>query len=114
MRNTILLIIMSLFLSCGNKKVANKETAAELKTELKVAAYNVEVSRNASAIEIGEKLKPFNFDFVCFSEAPGGNWTKEVGEVMGLKYVTIGKYSTAGHEDKYKTIASRTPLYGYE
>lgn len=114
MRIALFLVAISVLISCGNKPVSKKEKQVEANTEIKVAAYNVEVSRNASAKEIGEKLKPFNFDFVCFSEAPGGNWTKEVGEVMGLKYVTIGKYSTAGHEDKYKTIASRTPLYGYE
>ena len=82
--------------------------------KLKVAAYNVEFSDKGSAQEIGEKLKPYNFDVVCFSEAPGGNWTKEVGDVMGLNYVVVGKYSTAGHDDKYKTIASRTPLDNYE
>lgn len=83
-------------------------------TQLKVAAYNVEYSKNASATEIGEALKSFNFDVVCFSEAPGGDWTKEAGAAMGLHYVAVGKYSTAGHDDKYKTIASRTPLTGYE
>ncbi len=82
--------------------------------EVKVAAYNVEVSRNATAREIGEKLKPYQFDMVCFSEAPGGDWTKEVGSIMGLTHVVVGKYSTAGHKDKYKSIASRTPLSGYE
>jgi maltose 6'-phosphate phosphatase len=33
---------------------------------------------------------------------------------MGLNYFSVGKYSTAGHQDKYKTIASRTPLYDFE
>jgi exonuclease III len=51
---------------------------------------------------------------VCFSEAPGGNWTQEVGETMGLNFFIVGKYSTAGHEDKYKTIVSKTPLYSFE
>lgn len=81
---------------------------------LKVAAYNVEYSKKGTAQEIGEKLKPYNFDVVCFSEAPGGNWTKEVGKVMGLNHVVVGRYSTAGHDDKYKTIASKTPLANYE
>ncbi|MGQ8336993.1 endonuclease/exonuclease/phosphatase family protein [Sunxiuqinia sp. A32] len=86
----------------------------ETPTQLKIAAYNVEYSKNASAAEIGEALKPFNFDVVCFSEAPGGDWTKKVGEAMGLSYSVVGKYSTAGHVDKYKTILSRTQLYGLE
>ena len=81
---------------------------------LKVAAYNVEYSKKGSAQEIGEMMKPYKFDVICFSEAPGGNWTKEVGKVMGLNHVVVGRYSTAGHEDKYKTIASKTPLANYE
>ncbi|MCM4153500.1 hypothetical protein DHD05_18050 [Arenibacter sp. N53] len=82
--------------------------------ELKVAAYNVEFSDKGNAEEIGEALKPYNFDVVSFSEAPGGDWTKKVGAVLGLNHVIVGKYSTAGHKDKYKTIASRTPLADYE
>jgi len=81
---------------------------------LKVAAYNVEFSDKASPEEIGEFLKPFDFDVISFSEAPGGDWTKKVGTVMGLNHVVVGKYSTAGHKNKYKTIASRTPLSNYE
>jgi exonuclease III len=102
-----------LFFSCQNKPDTNK-VKQENAGQLKVAAWNVEYSTHASAVEIGEALKPFDFDVVCFSEAPGGSWTKEVGSVMGLNYVVIGKYSTAGHVDKYKTIASRTPLYDFE
>jgi exonuclease III len=84
------------------------------KVQLRVAAYNVEVSRSATAQEIGLMLKAYDLDVVSFSEAPGGNWTQEVGAVMGLEHVVVGKYSTAGHDDKYKTILSRTPLYGSE
>ena len=105
--------MVSLSFSCAQtspKKQANKVAS----TKLKVAAYNVEFSKNATAAEIGEALKKHNFDVVCFSEAPGGKWTQDVGSVMGLNYVVLGKYSTAGHKDKYKTIASRIPLYGYE
>ena len=113
MRTAIILLCSILLFSCTNKPSKKVEQKEEL-TQLKVAAYNVEYSKNASATEIGEALKSYNFDVVCFSEAPGGKWTKEVGAVLGLNYVVIGKYSTAGHEDKYKTIASRTPLFGYE
>ncbi len=113
MKIIILILGFFMFFSCQNKPTGNKEKQ-EIVTKLKVAAYNVEYSKNATATEIGEALKSFDFDMVCFSEAPGGNWTKEVGSVMGLNYVVVGKYSTAGHVDKYKTIASRTPLYGYE
>ncbi len=112
MRITIYLLVFLLFVSCGNKskKIVNKENAVQIK----IAAYNVEYSKNASSSKIGEALKPFNFDVVCFSEAPGGDWTKEVGSVLGLNHIVVGKYSTAGHEDKYKTIASRTPLIDFE
>jgi len=82
--------------------------------QLKAAAYNVEYSKNATATEIGEALKSFDFDVVCFSEAPGGDWTKQVGKALGLPYQVVGKYTTAGHDDKYKTIVSRTPLYDQE
>ena len=105
--------VLLLFFSCV-KTSSDKKNVKEDLPILKVAAWNVEYSTNASAIEIGEALKPFDFDVICFSEAPGGDWTKEVGSVLGLNNVVVGKYSTAGHIDKYKTIASRTPLYGYE
>lgn len=82
--------------------------------QLKVAAYNVEFSDKGTAEEIGKLLKTYDFDVVCFSEAPGGDWTKKVGAEMGLNYVVVGKYSTAGHKDKYKTIVSKTPLMDYE
>lgn len=103
---------MILLFSCTN--TTNKKTKAENFPKLKIAAYNVEFSKNATATEIGEALKSCNFDVVCFSEAPGGNWTKEIGDAMGMKYFAVGRYSTAGHENKFKTIASRTPLYDEE
>lgn len=113
MRKIIFSLGFLLLFSCNNKPSGNKDRQANL-TQLKVAAYNVEYSKNATATEIGEALKSFDFDVVCFSEAPGGEWTKDVGSAMGLNYVLVGKYSTAGHVDKYKTIACRTPLYSYE
>jgi len=113
-KNVLFSIGILLMLSCNSKQSAKNEQQLESPIQLKVAAYNVEVSRNASAKEIGIALKSYDFDVVCFSEAPGGDWTKEVAGVMGLTYVTVGKYTTAGHEDKYKTIASRTPLYGVD
>ncbi len=113
MKTTISIFILLLILSCSNTS-SNKKSKTKNSTQIKIAAWNVEYGKNASAVEIGEALEPFGFDVICFSEAPGGNWTKQVGETMGLKYVFVGKYSTAGHADKYKTIASRTPLYDFE
>lgn len=111
----IIYAICFLFLiSCGNKKSTKNALKPENPIQLRVAAYNVEVSRNATAQEIGEALKAYDFDVVSFSEAPGGAWTTQVADVLGMDHVVVGKYSTAGHEDKYKSIASKTPLYGVE
>ena len=110
----LVLILIGLHtFSCG-KNSSQIQSEKEAPIQLKIAAYNVEFSKNASAIEIGEALKGYDFDVICFSEAPGGGWTKEVGTVMGLNHIVLGQYSTAGHKDKYKTIASRLPLYDYE
>jgi len=111
--------IFSLFIACSFlvacQPKPNSEIAIKTETNyLKVAAYNVEYSKNASAEEIGEAFKRFDFDVVAFSEAPGGDWTKRVAAAMGMDHVVVGKYSTAGHDDKYKTIASKTPLFGTE
>jgi len=103
-----------LLFSCGQSPSGKKETEHKGSTSLKVAAFNVRVGRNATAQEIGEALKPYNLDIACFSEAPGGDWTKEAAEVLGMDHVVAGRYSTAGQANKYKTIASRTPLTGYE
>ena len=111
LQQLIYTFLILIIFSCGPKKA---EPPVEAPIQLRVGAYNVEVSRNATAQEIGTALKAYNFDVMCFSEAPGGLWTEEVGLVMGLAFTTVGKYSTAGHQDKYKTIASKTPLYGVE
>ncbi len=108
----LIVACMLIFFSFSMDSSVNENIATPI--QLKVAAYNVEYSDKGTAEEIGQLLKPHNFDVVCFSEAPGGDWTKKVGEVMGLNHVVVGKYSTAGHKDKYKTIASKTPLMDYE
>ncbi len=90
------------------------KASGQKKELLRVAAYNVEYSKKGTAAEIAAMLKPYRFDIICFSEAPGGNWTTQVAEALGMKYTAVGQYSTAGHKDKYKTIVSRTPLYDQE
>lgn len=114
MKIIVFSVCLLLFLSYPTMPFGKKGENQEKVTQLKVAAYNVEYSKKGTPIEIGEALKPFDFDIVAFSEAPGGTWTQEVANVLGMDYVVVGRYSTAGHQDKYKTIASRTPLYGYE
>lgn len=112
--NLLYIIIgMSLFFSCVNKNTQDKHKQ-ESKLQLKIAAYNVEVGREGTPEEIGKILAPYHFQVVCMSEVPGGDWAKRVGKVAGLDYVILGRYSTAGHKDKYKAILSKTPLYGQE
>lgn len=79
-----------------------------------MTAWNVEYGKSASASEIGAALLPYAPDVACFCEAPGGAWTREAADVLGLEHVVVGQYSTAGHKDKFKSIASRTPLRRYE
>jgi len=50
--------------ACTNKP-SNKKETQEKQFQLKIAAYNVEYSKNATAAEIGEALKQYNFDVVC-------------------------------------------------
>lgn len=111
--NLFLIALFLIITACNNESREMKSTTEE-SAELRIAAYNVEVSRNATAHEIGETLKEYNLDVVGFSEAPGGNWTNEVARILGMEHVLVGQYTTAGHEDKYKSIASKTPLYETE
>lgn len=98
---------------CG---VGASLAASELDESIAVraAAYNVEFSRSASPEQIGEMFKPFNLDIIGFNEAPDGDWTDRVGKVLGMQHSFVGKISSANHKNKYKTILSRTPLYGKE
>ncbi|MDO5114384.1 MAG: endonuclease/exonuclease/phosphatase family protein [Planctomycetia bacterium] len=77
---------------------------------LRVACYNVEFSRSATPQQIGEMFRPYPLDVIGFNEVPGGDWTKQVGEVLGMPYCWVGKISSAHHKDKYKSILSRYPL----
>lgn len=103
-----------LMISCGPSPSGGKADQQPDSIRLNVAAFNVRVSRNATATEIGEALRPYDLDIVCFSEAPGGDWTREAAEILGMGNVVAGRFTTAGHLDKYKTIASKTPMYGVE
>jgi endonuclease/exonuclease/phosphatase family metal-dependent hydrolase len=105
--------IVLLFTYVQSESVSDKEVQ-ESSIQFRVAAYNVRVGRQATPEEIGNALKPYDLDIVCFSETPAGDWTKRAAAVLDMDHVVVGKYSTAGHTDKYKTIASKTPLYGYE
>jgi endonuclease/exonuclease/phosphatase family metal-dependent hydrolase len=114
MKAVVFSISAILLFSCGQNQSGTREKAQESPVQFKVAAYNVEVSKSATPEEIGEAFKPYDLDCITFSEAPTGDWTKRAGAVLGMEHIVVGRYSTAGHVDKYKTIASKTPLYGYE
>lgn len=79
-----------------------------------ITAWNVEFSKSATPEQIGQALLPFKPDIACFCEAPGVDWTRRAAGELGLEHIVVGQYSTAGHQDKYKSIASRTPLRNYE
>ena len=111
---TLILISFLFVASCVSRSNKQAEDKSGDQIRLKVAGYNVEFGKTGSAQQIGEVLKPCNFDIVAFSEVPIGDWTKEAAKVMGMEYVIVGRYSTVNHKDKYKSIASRTPLYDYE
>jgi exonuclease III len=81
---------------------------------IRVSAFNVEAGRRAGANDIGKALAAFRIDIAGFSETPAGTWIEEAAAAMSLPYTVLGSYSTAGHRDKYKGIASRTPLFGFE
>ena len=87
MYRLIYFVCFLLLFSCGNKKSAKSIPNEENPIQLRVGAYNVEVSRNATAMEIGEALKPYELDVVSFSEAPGGDWTARVANVLDMKHV---------------------------
>ena len=89
---------------------ASLSFAAEDAVMLRVAAYNVEFSKNATPEKIGKMFKPFKLDIIGFNEAPDGDWTQRAGKVLGMDYSYVGKTSSANHKDKYKTILSRLPL----
>ena len=77
---------------------------------VRVVAYNVEKGSRASPEEIAGLFTKFKPDLVGFNEVPGGDWTAQVGVFLGMEYVYLGNISSAHHEDKYKSILSRTPL----
>ena len=100
-------LLKTLFLICTSASVCCADKDA---VTLRVAAYNVEFSKSATAEQIGEMFKPFKLDVIGFNEAPDGDWTKRVGKVLRMGHSYVGKISSANHKDKYKTILSRFPL----
>lgn len=99
--------VVFLFLLSGGYAFAAK-TAGEVR--IRVVAYNVEKGSKGSAEEIAALFVKFRPDLIGFNEAPGGDWTARAGAVLGMNHAYLGRISSAGHKDKYKSILSRTPL----
>ncbi len=101
--------ILLFFLACNTS--AWVPEAGEETTTIRVGAYNVRYSKNASANEIGTMLKKYNLDIIGFNEAPEGEvWTREVAKILGMEHIYVGKISSANHKDKIKSIISKTPF----
>lgn len=79
--------------------------------EIRLAAYNVLFGNWGTPKRIGEMFKPYNFDVICFSEVPDGDWTAKVGKELDMNYSYVGKIASANHKDKFKSVLSRTPLF---
>ena len=77
---------------------------------IRVASYNVLCGQMGTPEQIGEMFRPYDLDVIGFCEAPAGDWTARVGEVLGMGHAYVGNVSSANHKDKYKSILSRTPL----
>jgi len=96
---------------CAGKEALSEEKGKST-VKLRFISWNVEYGFRASAEEIGEFLKQWEPDVVCFNEVPGGDWTARAGKILGMEHVHLGEISSANHKDKYKSILSRTPLAG--
>jgi len=102
------ILLTCILLLCGFGCTSNSKPDQQI--TVRVAAYNVEFSKNTSPEQVGEMFKPYKLDIIGFNEAPNGDWTARVGKVLGMKYNYVGRISSANHKNKYKTILSRTPL----
>ena len=104
--NTLLLVVAGMCAAVRCLPAAGPDNPVAVR----VAAYNVEFGKNANPTQVGEMFKPYNLDIIGFNEVPDGDWTAQVGKVLGMDHSYVGKISSANHKDKYKSILSRTPL----
>ena len=79
-------------------------------TQVRLAAYNVLFGIWAEPETVGEMFKPYDLDVIGFSEVPNGDWTARVGRILKMEHAYVGEISSANHQDKFKSILSRTPL----
>ena len=110
MRTVKLVSLVVTSLLAALPSLAASEPAKQI--TVRVASYNVEFGKSATAEEVGKMFKPYKLDIIGFDEAPDGDWTARVGKELGMEHSYVGKISSANHKDKYKSILSRTPLKG--
>ena len=89
---------------CGSTGSAAEEL------RVRVVAYNVAQGAMGTPEQVAALFERFGPNLIGLSEVPGGDWTMQVGEKLGMPYVFLGTVSSANHKDKYKSILSRTPL----
>jgi len=108
MKRSYSIVLVLLWLGSFAPTAAAQDTA--IRSQVRLAAYNVLFGIWAEPERIAEMFRPYDLDIIGFSEVPGGDWTSRVGHVLGMNHVYVGKISSANHQDKYKSILSRTPL----
>ncbi|MGY8686500.1 MAG: Ca2+-dependent phosphoinositide-specific phospholipase C, partial [Verrucomicrobiales bacterium] len=95
----------------GSEKLKGIDLETPLvKTDVRIAAYNVLFGNWATPEAVGTMFLPYDLDIIGFSEVPNGDWTARVGKVLGMEHAYVGEISSANHVNKYKSILSRTPL----
>jgi endonuclease/exonuclease/phosphatase family metal-dependent hydrolase len=77
---------------------------------IRIGSFNVEFSRSTTPEDVARMFLPFGLDLIGFCEVPDGDWTRRVGQVLGMDHAFVGAISSANHKDKYKSILSRWPL----
>lgn len=77
---------------------------------MKLISLNIEFGKSTTVERTAKALRPLQADVILFNEVPGGDWTARVGVELGMLHAYCGVISSANHQDKYKSILSRTPL----
>ena len=111
MKYTLISIFIILLNSAFTIQAIESKPKPNEQFSIKFAAYNVLFGLWGVPESIGEKLKKYNLDIICFNEVPNGDWTKRVGTILNLNHTYVGEISSANHKNKYKSILSRFPLY---
>ena len=104
MKYTLISIFIILLNSAFTIQAIESKPQPNEQFSIKFAAYNVLFGLWGAPESIGEKLKKYNLDIICFNEVPNGDWTKRVGTILNLNHTYVGEISSANHKNKYKSI----------